>query len=464
MQSESWHADFDPSKFLSRINLDQLIDRNSVYNESTTHDAKAPCILCEKSKNHSGILLNEGSFLCEACYSEVAGISYPEKYEILRRNFLLNSEARRLANYEFRKAFEYIQESNAILLFGWFSLLFVFVNPIVLVLSAILLIAGYYKKSIIGKKLAEWHRQEKEWERLNPPPCEPVLRHFHDPLAELSVRDKKILKIFDHWPGYPPYWKYLRLVVLDKDSHRCQVTGCPSRLELHIHHMKPVSAGGAHSPNNLVSLCDFHHALEPEKGHERIWGNIKTRYFTLVSEHERSNRASQGVHKVQPHLRRLKLITLDELRDLTKTYGFCCPDCGDTKIKLFINSDKNLVSVECPACMKATEGPQLLTEETGPRLAEILGVTRNQGRWHARWDMLSDRKVLPWGEWSAGVISKKRERYKDKLKQHQEAPNCPNCGARMKLIKPRPTDSWKAFWGCSNYQMTGCKGSAKYVH
>ena len=82
---------------------------------------------------------------------------------------------------------------------------------------------------------------------------------------------------------------------------------------------------GMHTPENLVSLCDFHHALEPEKGHERIWGNIKTRYFTLVCDHERSNRVSDGTHAVRAHLRRLQLVSLDELRELTKTYGFSCP-------------------------------------------------------------------------------------------------------------------------------------------
>lgn len=463
MNAENWHIEFNPSKFLTKVNLEKLIEKNSVYNESSTRDARGPCILCAKENIKSGILLNEGSFLCERCYSEVASISYPEKYESLRRNFLLNSEARRLANDEFRNAFEYKQETNGILVVGWLSLIFVLVHPIVIVFSAILIAAGYFKKSIINKKLAEWIRLESEWERLNPKPIEPVLRHFHDPSAELSVRDKKILMIFDHWPGYPPYWKYLRLVVLDRDAHRCQVSGCPSRLELHIHHMKPVSLGGPHSPNNLVSLCDFHHALEPEKGHERIWGDIKTRYFTLVCGHERSNKASAGVHKVQPHLRRLKLVTLEELTEITKFYGFCCPDCGDAGIKFALNTQQNVVLVECPTCQKAVEGPQQLTEETGPKLAEILKISRNKGRWHARWDVLSERKNMAWGKWSSDSLAKKRKQHKEKLDTHKAAPDCPKCGGRMKLIKPRPTDTWKSFWGCSNYQINGCKGSVKYI-
>lgn len=462
MSTDNWHVEFNPAKFLDRVNLDQLIERNAVFNESATSRTSAPCVLCSKTNETSGILLNEGSFLCRSCYLEVAKVSYPEKYERLRRSFLLNSEARRIARDEFTAAYEYIRESNSILIFGWISLLLIFFHPIMIVVSTLLIIVGYYQKSIIDKKVDNWKKLEREWESVNPVPIEPDLRHFHDPLAELSLRDRTILKIFDHWPGYPPYWKYLRLVVLERDSNRCQVTGCPSRLELHIHHMQPVSMGGAHSPSNLVSLCDFHHALEPEKGHERIWGEIKTRYFTLVSAHERSNRASSGNHNVQAHIRRLKLISLEELKALTQTYGFCCPDCGATKIKFVLNSEKNLITVECPTCQKESEGPQQLTEETGPKLAEILGVSRNKGRWHARWDMLSDRKNMPWGAWTSKAAAKKRKQHKEKLAAHESAPECPKCGANMKLIRPRPSDTWKAFWGCSKYQMTGCKGSAKY--
>ena len=126
------------------------------------------------------------------------------------------------------------------------------------------------------------------------------------------------MKIFEHWPGYPPFWSYLRAVVLSRDAHRCQVTGCPSRLELHVHHICPTYAGGPHSPKNLVTLCQFHHAIQPERGHERIWGAVKNRFFTLVQKHERANRSGNGTHMVTAHLRRQELITLEELTALNQ--------------------------------------------------------------------------------------------------------------------------------------------------
>jgi len=38
-------------------------------------------------------------------------------------------------------------------------------------------------------------------------------------------------------------------------------------------------------------------------------------------------------------------------------------------------------------------------------------------------------------------------------------PKCPKCGADMILIEPKSNDEWKAFYGCSKFKETGCKGS-----
>lgn len=460
--TEQWHAEFNPSNFLSRVNLDSLLERNQAYNESQTCEAKTPCILCD-ARQARGIFLNEKSFLCQPCYLQVALISYPEKYEALRRQYVIAKESRRLAWESFREKFEYQGGGSSFVFIGWLSTVLAFANPAFLMLSAALLATGYIKNSEDERKTAQWQERKSQWEKANPYPDTPILKHFHDPSAKLSQRDRLILKIFNHWPGYPPFWAYLRDIVLNKDGGRCQVTGCPSRLELHIHHIKPVSEGGEHSPDNLVSLCDFHHALEPEKGHERIWGNIKTRYFTLVVEHERSNRSSIGTHAVRPHLRRLQLITLDELKALTKVYGFACPQCGNSQIKFTLYSGKNAVAVECTKCAQSVDGPQELTEETGPRLAELLQVTRNQGRWQARWDMLSERTGSVWGEWKGAKASKKRKQYKERVEQDLNKPDCPVCGSAMRLIRPRPGDTWKPFWGCTQFRLTGCKGSARYI-
>jgi hypothetical protein len=59
-----------------------------------------------------------------------------------------------------------------------------------------------------------------------------------------------------------------------------------------------------------------------------------------------------------------------------------------------------LIRVCCPHCGNSTEGPQQLAEESGPRLAELLLVSRQSGRWKANWDMLAKRKESTWSTWT----------------------------------------------------------------
>lgn len=40
-------------------------------------------------------------------------------------------------------------------------------------------------------------------------------------------------------------------------------------------------------------------------------------------------------------------------------------------------------------------------------------------------------------------------------------PNCPKCGAQMKLRKPKSQDTWAPFWGCGRYP--DCDGTAKPI-
>ncbi|MFQ5798916.1 MAG: HNH endonuclease [Bacteroidota bacterium] len=244
---------------------------------------------------------------------------------------------------------------------------------------------------------------------------------------------------------------------MDRDGSRCQVSGCPSRVELHIHHKVPASQGGEHIPTNLLTLCAFHHALEPEEGHGRIWGEIKTRYFTMVRAHKRRNPTSPGYHYVRAHVRRLELLSKSELSEIMDFYGLSCPSCGSGKLSTTINKQDQQVTVRCLECSTHWMGPRKLAEETGPRLAEVLTVTRNVGQWKPRWDMLETRadstfRLLKKAE---SQSTKKKRTVKSK---ESRAPQCPKCGSPMRLIRPRMGQHWKAFWGCRRYQTSGCNG------
>lgn len=465
-------------KYIQRVDVKSLIKANAVFEEAhgIVKEPTAQCLRCQvKLNGSSAVGLTNGKHVCEKCFESIRTVKYPEYYQAKYEEYLLGTEAQRIAQQEFEKELHRKYRIYSIQkIFGWSQALaalcsiaaFLMASSSVKVYGFAVAGSFWAVMGVLALILKDARKgcdgDLQEWELQNPPPSMPYLKEFCDPTAELSARDKVVLEIFDYWPGYPPFWNYLREIVLKRDGHRCQVTGCPSRLELHIHHQKPVSKGGPHTLENLISLCDFHHALEPEAGHERIWGNIKTRYFTLVREHTRSNRASPGKHEVSAHLRRLELVTAAELIGLSKTYGFSCPLCGSDRLTIYVNEKQNIVEVQCLQCEKSVEGPQELTEETGPRLAELLKPTRCVGKWRARWEMLSERTQISWGVWKGTRISKRRKEYHQKREADISKPVCPKCGSPMRLIEPPRGKRWKPFWGCTQFRVTGCKGSMKY--
>lgn len=141
LKQENWHLSFDPKKFLSRVNLDKLIESNEAYNEKKVAQGSAPCLLCG-SKHGPGILLNDKSYLCKNCFSEVSTISYPQKYEELRRRHFTALESRRIALEEFTQEFGYSKEGNPATIFAWLSLGLFFVHPGLLAISAVLFLVS----------------------------------------------------------------------------------------------------------------------------------------------------------------------------------------------------------------------------------------------------------------------------------------------------------------------------------
>ncbi len=53
----------------------------------------------------------------------------------------------------------------------------------------------------------------------------------------------------------------LRRFILHRDATRCTISGCTSRYRLQIHHMIPWSHNGRTDPENLTTLCWFHHQV-----------------------------------------------------------------------------------------------------------------------------------------------------------------------------------------------------------
>jgi hypothetical protein len=51
----------------------------------------------------------------------------------------------------------------------------------------------------------------------------------------------------------------IRALVMARDMGICSIEGCRSRYRLQIHHIHPRSQGGSHHPDNLITLCWYHH-------------------------------------------------------------------------------------------------------------------------------------------------------------------------------------------------------------
>jgi hypothetical protein len=70
--------------------------------------------------------------------------------------------------------------------------------------------------------------------------------------VRLIASDLNCLFYSDLGKAVPPA---LRALVMARDMGICSIEGCRSRYRLQIHHICPRSRGGAHHPDNLVTLC-----------------------------------------------------------------------------------------------------------------------------------------------------------------------------------------------------------------
>jgi hypothetical protein len=70
---------------------------------------------------------------------------------------------------------------------------------------------------------------------------------------------------YRNFKNYPPDWEGRRNACLERDGHQCRL--CSSDKHLHVHHVQPISAGGSHSLQNLVTLCRRCHGKQVYWGH-----------------------------------------------------------------------------------------------------------------------------------------------------------------------------------------------------
>lgn len=61
----------------------------------------------------------------------------------------------------------------------------------------------------------------------------------------------------------------IRAAVFHRDGG-CTIDGCNSRYRLQPHHIAPFSDGGSHDPDNLATLCWYHHHVAIHQGGYRL--------------------------------------------------------------------------------------------------------------------------------------------------------------------------------------------------
>jgi hypothetical protein len=75
----------------------------------------------------------------------------------------------------------------------------------------------------------------------------------------------------------------LRRAVLRRDGTRCRVPGCRHATFVDVHHLVPRADGGAHTSDNLVTLCSAHHRAT-HRGALLIEGTVSTGLCFLHSD------------------------------------------------------------------------------------------------------------------------------------------------------------------------------------
>jgi ssDNA-binding Zn-finger/Zn-ribbon topoisomerase 1 len=445
-----WGDRFPYLEYIRHLDVRQLIEANQVVDTGASPDgARAlSCYLCGGPASAvDAIRLNHGKWICATCFVQLQHTKYPEKYQRMYEGHMVAAEAWKRASADLNRELETMYPTAKLVSRvgaseAWCGIgiavgvILVFVVPAVglplLALSILVLsVSVSALNHQIRSRLAEIERAKRAWLDRNPAPSEPQVKDFHDPSAELTARDELIQEVFDYWPGYPPFWSYVRRIVLDRDR-RCQITGCPSRTEMHVHHKQPLGRGGSHHPDNLVALCAFHHGMQPDVGHERVWLEISTQYFSLVCAHMRAGAF------VSAHKRRRSLATEQELLTILRFHAVTCPDCGSELLCLSVDYGANKVRVGCNACGSEWRVPQKLTEETGPQLCDLLKPTRNILAGEVDWQLLAGQdKAI------GGHRSKKRPVRKMRVQERR----CPLCGSPLALR------NWRRgpFWGCTSY-------------
>ena len=175
------------------------------------------CVICDKKVNSSDILLLSAKGIHENCFEEIKSnvTTYDDSINSSKINIKKLEEKRRNLN-------------------GFFNQLASIFNPNINEEISKL-------NSIINsfKRIIELDKNKRE--------------------SVLEEREKLLFEIYSFWIDRPPDWDYRRKFLLNKQNY---CNSCGALEHLHIHHIRPFSAGGTHELINLMVLCETCHSNE----------------------------------------------------------------------------------------------------------------------------------------------------------------------------------------------------------
>lgn len=145
----------------------------------------------------------------------------------------------------------------------------------------------------------------------------------HKTKEEVAVNEQEWMRdIEPKYRGHPTYphdWSERKVYVQKRDNYACQYCGRtvydkrqldkarkykqhPGGVELHVHHIKPLSKGGDNSLNNLISLCETCH----ENQHPHMLSKKLSFYKKKRSRARSGHMKIHWDYQIQEILERLK--------------------------------------------------------------------------------------------------------------------------------------------------------------
>ena len=252
------------------------------------------CSECRRKLDIEPALEGATGMLCFPCGYR---LDFPGRLEFPAKKQEYESELRKWrARYEYQWATynALCQQARAKGAFAWSALvislggLILFggkVGTFVLLLGVLVAVIAFVQRGALRRKATENSCPSPPVE-----PMRPVRRGYGDPKVIFgreppSEVNPEYVRISG---GYPADWRDRQRRCVSRDGNHCRLCGSTSKL--HVHHVVPVSLGGSHSLQNLITLCKSCHMGQEYYRHKAlVRANIRRKEKYRVNSYTRAD-------------------------------------------------------------------------------------------------------------------------------------------------------------------------------